>query len=324
MSIDLSQIKAPQVLETVTIKDILKDLISEFEKNIEGKNISSDIKDPNSHTLMIFESIAYQIYHTRAAVNEGARQCMLAYATGENLKNLVALFGEKKESKLVNGKEVFESDESLRRRALLKLDAPSTAGTSQAYSYHAFKVGGSDLSDVLSYTKKEEPWKSFITILGNRNFYESASDGKKLDALFLRVKDCLNSPSIRPLTDFVHVQLAEKIDVTIEAVITISSGVDQEILKREIFKRFEDFKMKSHKIGQSITLSSLHSVFHLNDFKTNGYSLNVLDVQIIADNLTPIQPILISKNQFPLVNLKVKDDKNFEAIRFVTPQGESI
>lgn len=153
------------------------------------------------------------------------------------------LLNAKQESKFSGGSDA-ESDEALRKRALLSLKRFSTAGSKGAYEYHAYSANA-----------KVEDVSVKNGGAGIVNVYIK-SDGS--DAVLDDVRKALNDEKARPLTDLVNVANANVIETKIKAVVELvdlsNQGMVDKIIKSEIKKSF--------KIGEDLNLSYLYRCLH--------------------------------------------------------------
>lgn len=153
------------------------------------------------------------------------------------------LLNAKQESKFSGGSDA-ESDEALRKRALLSLKRFSTAGSKGAYEYHAYSANA-----------KVEDVSVKNGGAGIVNVYIK-SDGS--DAVLNDVRKALNDEKARPLTDLVNVANANVIEARIKAVVELvdlsNQGMVDKIIKSEIKNSF--------KIGEDLNLSYLYRCIH--------------------------------------------------------------
>ncbi|MDE0109900.1 MAG: baseplate J/gp47 family protein [Bryobacterales bacterium] len=168
----------------------------------------------------------------RRRVNDGAEACMLPRATGTDLENLVALFGLKRETVIEADPDadppveaVMESDERLRRRALLWPASISTAGPESAYRFHALNADPR-VKDV--HVASPAPGSLAITILAA--IIDPADTGAAPQALLDTVKAALSEETVRPMGDILAVRSADIVDYRIEATLQVGSGPDSAVV----------------------------------------------------------------------------------------------
>lgn len=110
-----------------------------------------------------------------------------------------------------------EDDEHLRERIMLAPEAFSVAGSKLAYRYHALSASPS-IVDV--HVWSPEPGVVSLVVL--------TEDGVPSPALLAVVEAYLSGEKIRPLTDTVKVSGPEKIDLDLEAELTLYTWADEE------------------------------------------------------------------------------------------------
>lgn len=154
------------------------------------------------------------------------------------------LLNAKQESKFSGGSDE-ESDEALRKRALLSLKRFSTAGSKGAYEYHSYSANA-----------KVEDVSVKNGGAGIVNVYIKSSD--RSDAVLDDVRSALNDEKARPLTDLVNVANAGVIETKIKAVVELENlsnqGAIDGLIKSEVKKSF--------KIGEDLNLSYLYRCLH--------------------------------------------------------------
>lgn len=91
--IDLSQLPAPQIVETLDYETIRRRMCEKLEQLLPGWTAADLEADP---AVKILEVAAYRELLMRQRVNEAAKAVMLAFATGSDLDQLVAFPGVKR------------------------------------------------------------------------------------------------------------------------------------------------------------------------------------------------------------------------------------
>ncbi len=249
-TIDLSKLPAPSVVEDISYDVIFSEILT----SLTTLDSSFDAILPSDPAYKILEVVAYREVFLRAKFNESARQCFLAYATDSNLEQIAALFGV---SRLED-----ESDDSLRSRTQLSLEAVTTAGSVNSYIFHASAVLG--VADVS--IQSPASGDVLVTIYSSLTLADYDDDQELLDdantVLLASVEEALNAQDVRPLTDNVTVQHAEVIDYEIEATVTTQTGVDQEVVQLNALDALSEYVTNNKRIGADITISGIHAALH--------------------------------------------------------------
>ena len=255
-AVDLSQVPAPDVIETVDFEAILADMLADLQA-----------RDPSFTALLesdpaykILQVAAYRETLLRQRINEAGRAVMLAYATGADLDNLAALLGVTRlvldpgnPDALPPVPPTMESDADFRRRTTLALEGFSTAGPRGAYLFHAISASPS-VAD--AGVDSPAPGVVRVSVL-SRN-----GDGSASSALLSAVTAALNAESVRPLTDTVQVQSAQIVPYQVEATLYFLSGPDSSVVMARAEAAIADHVASLRKVGRDVTLSGIYAALH--------------------------------------------------------------
>ncbi|MFM2090898.1 MAG: hypothetical protein RLZZ127_1387, partial [Planctomycetota bacterium] len=254
-SIDLSQIPFPGVVESLSFETILAAMLADLQARDSAFTALVE-SDP---AYKILEVAAYREFLIRQRVNDAAKACMLAYATGSDLENLGGLFGVTRlvldpgnPSAIPPVPPTYESDDALRSRIQLSLEGLSTAGPADAYRFHALSVSG--VKDV-SVTSPS-PGQVLVSVLS------ATGDGTASPALVAAVEAALSAQDVRPLTDQVEVQGATITPFTVEAELYLYAGPDQEVVRQDAIAAVNAYVTANHRPGRDIVLSGLYAALH--------------------------------------------------------------
>ena len=270
-AINLSELPFPNVVEKLDYEAVFSDILSDFKsRDPEYNNITEG--DP---AYKILQVAAYREILIRQRVNNSAKAVMLGYAKNDDLDNLVANFNV--ERLMIDEGEpeafppipaTYESDDELRRRALLAWEAQNTAGASGSYLFFALSADpdvkdastrGPELTEQdgdLVSTNGILPGQVLVSILSRTG--NGAAPTETLSA----VQGTLNKDDIRPLTDYVTVQSAEVREYTIEAELTLYPGPDGNVVRQAAIDTTQKYVDENHKLGRDITLSGIYSALH--------------------------------------------------------------
>lgn len=251
--IDLSQIAAPDVVESLDVETIFGDMkkaLGQYDKNlIDGLTDS----DPAFKVLQV---AAYREMVLRQRVNDAAKSVMLAYAQGSDLDNLGALYGVERlmtdpgdSSAVPPVAPTYEADNDFRSRIQLSLDGLSVAGPAGAYRYHAMSASGEVLD---AKAISPSAGKVMVTVL-SRN-----GSGTAEKSLLNTVNAAVSAEDTRPLTDQVTVESASIVNYTIEATLYLYAGPDSSVVMAAARKAAESYASARHLIGQDVTLSGVY------------------------------------------------------------------
>ncbi len=232
--IDFSKIPVPDIVEALDFEGVLADIVADFRTRFPEFDALVE-SDP---AIKLMEAFAYRETLLRARINDAARACMIASATGADLDNIAANFGV--------ARKTDESDADLRARTILAIEASATAGSRNAYTYHAMSVDGTEDVSVTSPT----PGLVHVHVLAK----ESVADES---ALCASVAAVLNAETVRPLTDTVEVYPAIKNEFAIAGTLIVDGSLDVELVAANAHAALEEFVRSRKRLGQSISLTAL-------------------------------------------------------------------
>lgn len=258
-AVNLSRLPFPAVVEVISFEAIVAaakaQLVAEVsaEDADAGAALAQALQLASEPLVKLIEIFAYRETMLRQRVNDAARAVTLAYAVGSDLDHLVALLGVERlvlqpasDDGLVA--EVLESDEALRRRALLAPEAFSVAGPEGAYVFHALEASG----DVLDASATSPgPGIVLVTVLSRLD------NGVPSPELLAAVEAKVSAEDVRPLTDQVIVAAAEIIDYAITAELTTFAGPDSQVVLEEARRRVEAYRDACFRLGRDATRSGI-------------------------------------------------------------------
>lgn len=255
-AIDLSQLPAPDVVETLDFETIFAAMLADLQAR--DSSFTALVESDPVYKLM--EVAAYRELIIRQRVNEACRAMMLAYSTGADLENLAGLFGvtrlvldEGDPDAVPPVDPTYESDADFRKRITLSLEGFSTAGPSGAYIYHALSADGT-VRDASATSP--EPGEVLVCILS------SEGDGTASEELISTVEAALTAEDVRPLCDNVVVQSAEIVPYSIEATLHFYSGPDSATVLASAQAAAEAYALDQHRLGRDITISGIYAALH--------------------------------------------------------------
>ncbi|WP_178860846.1 baseplate assembly protein [Thiomicrorhabdus cannonii] len=255
-AVDLSKLPAPSVVETLSFEQVFAEMLADLQARSDTFTALVE-SDP---VYKVLEVAAYRELLIRQRVNEAARSVMLAYALGNDLDNLGALFGV---SRLVidAGDETatppvlptYEADADFRYRIQLSLEGYSTAGPEGAYVFHALSADGAVLD---ASATSPSPGEVVVTVLSR------TGDGTADQALLDTVNAVLSAEDVRPLTDSVTVQSATIVNYTIEATLHFYAGPGSDEVLAQAQAAVETYAANQHRLGLDVTLSGIYAALH--------------------------------------------------------------
>lgn len=255
-AIDISQLPAPTVVETLDYESVLAALQADFTARYPAFTAALE----SEPVLKLLEVAAWRELIVRGRVNDAARACLLAYALGPDLDHLAALYGVQRllldagdATAVPPVPPTYESDTRLRARTQLALEGFSTAGPAGAYEFWAFSADAHVL-DVS--VQSPVPGQVLVTVLS------SEGDGTPATELLAAVNSTLTAEDVRPLCDQVVVQGATVVPYVVTAALTTYPGPDASVIRQAAETAARAYVDAHHRLGHDITLSGLYAALH--------------------------------------------------------------
>ncbi|MBI3143823.1 MAG: baseplate J/gp47 family protein [Pseudogulbenkiania sp.] len=256
MTIDLTQLPAPAVVEDLDFETIYAGKLARFQSLYPDYTAALE-SDP---VVKLLELSAYDEMMYRARVNDAARATMLAYATGTDLDNRAADYGV---SRLLitpadpdatpPTEAAWEDDDRLRYRCQMALEGLSVAGSSDAYEYHALTA-----SALVAGVQVDSPTPGIVRI----TVLAAGASGIPDAALLGAVQSALSGKRVRPLTDTVQVRAAEIVTYRIRATLTLSDGPDPEPVLAAANAAAGSMAVTHRKLASGVPLSAVYAALH--------------------------------------------------------------
>lgn len=259
MTMDLSQLPAPQVLEDLDYESVYQADLETF-RDFMGDNWDALLEsDP---VTKLIEVGAYRKVLNRARINDAAKALLLAYASGSDLDQLA---GNVSLQRLVIQAEdlqavppvpaVLEADDALRERVQLVYEGLTTAGPRNSYILHARNASGL-VADATA--ESPAPAEVVVTVLGLEG------DGAAPPELLETVRQYLNDDDVRPVADRVTVQSAEILPYRIDAVVYMAgTGPENEALLSECERRLAAWINPRRRLGLEVSRSGVDAQLHI-------------------------------------------------------------
>lgn len=254
-AINLSRLTPPEVIESLSVEQILKELIA-YHEELDPAFTAPLASDP---VYKIFEANAYRELLLRQRINEAAQAVLVAYATGTDLDHLAASIPL--ERKLLDAGDpdaspprppAYESDDEFRKRIVMAPEGFSTAGPEGAYIFHALSVVG--VKD--AHPHSPAPVDVELYILGKDG--NGIPSQELLDAVSKAF-----SKEVRPFTDRLKVLPANVQEYEVNATLTILPGPSAEKVLAEARKNLEKYVEESHSLGTCIAKSGIDAALHI-------------------------------------------------------------
>lgn len=290
--IDLNNLPFPKVVEELDFETLLlkrkATFIARFETEEEQQLWRERLQYESEPVVKLLEENAYLELLLRSRVNEAAKSVMLAFATGSDLDQLGALLGVSRllirEEDLSQNPPIlaeYETDERFRLRIQMSLEGLNTAGASGSYLYHTLSASPFVQDAHIGSTK---PGQVDVTVLASLDYGNDENQGEADETLLNLVNAALNAENVRPLTDTVNVQKAERVNYQIQATLTLYPSTLESVVLNMAQQAINAYSEKQFKLGLDITLSGIYAALHQE---------GVQNVKL----LEPTQDLIISPTQ---------------------------
>lgn len=262
--IDLSQLPAPDVVETLDYETLLAErkatLISLYPAEQQDA-IARTLTLESEPVVKLLQENAYREVILRQRVNEAAKAVMVAYAVDGDLDQLGANNGVTRltitaadETAIPPVAAVMESNDDFRARIAAAFEGLSVAGPTGAYEYHAKSADGrvADASAI-----SPSPAVVTITVLSREG------DGTAAAGLLSIVDAAVNDEDVRPVADRVTVQSAKIVEYEIVAELYIYPGPEAEPVRAASDAKLAAYVSAQRRLGRDIRLSALYAAMHV-------------------------------------------------------------
>lgn len=262
--IDLSQLPAPDVVETLDFETILAErkatLISLYPED-EQEAVARTLTLESEPLVKYLEENAYREVILRQRINEAAQAGMVAYAIKNDLDQLAAnnnverlVITAADDTQIPPVEAVMESDSDLRQRIPAAFEGMSVAGPTGAYEFHALSADGrvADASAI-----SPAPAEVIVTVMSRDG------DGSAPDELLKIVSDALNEDDVRPVGDRLTVLSAEIVNYAVEAVLYVYPGPATEPILAAAKVKLATYINEQRRLGRDIRRSALYAALHV-------------------------------------------------------------
>lgn len=255
-TVNLSEIQAPDVVETLDYEAILAAMLADLQARDPVFNALVE-SDP---AYKILEIAAYREVLLRQRVNDAAKAVMLAFATGADLDQIGANFGLQRleidpgdPAAIPPVPPTMEPDADFRSRIQLSFEGYTTAGSEGSYVFHGLGADG-DVKDIQAVSP--EPGDVTVYVLSRTGTGAASQD------LINKVNAALNAEKVRPMTDRVTVLSSSIVNYTITAELIMYPGPDHEVVRQASLAAVTEYAETQRRIGYDITMSGLYAALH--------------------------------------------------------------
>ena len=272
VDIDLKSLPPPDAVVVPDFEALLAerkaDIVARFSARVDDPALVADLEAVlglESEPLTIdAETGAYRETLVFARINDAVRAVLLATSTGADLDNLVARLGLVRMTAPANPSAIpptlayRESDDDLKRRYVLALEAFSTAGPYGAYLFHTLSAHP-HVKDAGIYGPEHvfvDPGHARIVVLSRIG--TGVPTQQVLDAVYNK----LSPRDMRPLTDYVDVVAATVTQYAIVCHLEIPPGPDPSVVVAAAEAELAKYAAARHMVGAIVADSGLDAAAH--------------------------------------------------------------
>lgn len=217
----------------------------------------------NNGTTKLIEEVAWRVTLAQQHYNDAVRAVMLASTWGPYLEHRAAEFGLTRRviepgnpSATPPIPPVYETDDSLRRRRQMAIEAISTAGPYGAYIWWA-ESAHPQVKSVAVYGPESglvDPGEVLVVVLDRRG--DGTPDQQVLDAVYAK----LSPKDVRPLTEaLVQVEPADIVAYAVDVTIHVLPGPDNDLVRGRALERVSAHVADRHRIGAPVTRAGIEA-----------------------------------------------------------------
>lgn len=306
MTIDLSLLPAPEVLESIDFEDLYQEVLAKFRLDM-GDNWTAQLEsDP---VVKLLELVAYQKLLSRARINDAAKASLLAYARGTDLDNRAADYGvtrltitEADPDAIPAVAAVMEKDDALLYRTQLSLEGLSVAGSRGAYEFHGLTASANVESvsvdsptfvaaDVSDAVRALLPAGAIVLVCDYTAGLANPLPGDVSLAVLPRVSSdvpgallvstvqkALSADDVRPITDRPRSQLGQPSNFSVKATLEIQDGPSKEVVVATAKTALAVAVAKARDLEGEMSLSAIYAALHVTGVRRVVLTQPVADV----------------------------------------------
>lgn len=264
VSPNLAGLAPPPAVENLDFETILAARVADLSTRAVAAGLTDvpGVLALDSEPLTIAEQTnSYFELLMRTRINDAVRANLIATATGADLDHLAATFYGV-ERLLISAEDdtttpitaaVYEDDDTFRERALLSMEARSTAGPEGGYIYFALQAD-SNVLDAACYSEDDGAvYADGTSVLAPEVLVlvlSRTGSGAASGALLATVKSALSPEEIRPIGDKVTVEAASVSEYSVVGVVRYAPGADPSVIVAQATASMQNYTTSRHAIGR--------------------------------------------------------------------------
>lgn len=275
MTVDLSSLPAPEVIETIVFEAIVAEIKADLVARYPA---IADVIDLESEpAVKLIEAFAYRELLLRARYNDEARALTLAWAAGNDLDHIGATYYQEARLTVTPADNttipptpaVMETDTDYRQRLALKPESWSTAGPRDAFRFHALSADG-QIKDASVTSPQGGTTQIYILT--------RTGTGIPTPTQLATVSGAVNGETVRPLSEEVLVSAPTIVNYALDLSLTLFAGPSTELVTAAVQAALVQFAAASHRLDNDIIRSAIDAAAHVDGVKKVTINSPVADV----------------------------------------------
>lgn len=259
MTVDLSSLPAPDVIETLSFEAILAEHKADLVER--HPDIEETIDLESEPALKLLEVGSYRELKLRARYNDEARALLLAHAVDADLDHIGATYYQEKRLTVTAADTsttpptaaVMETNDDYRNRLALKPESYSVAGPRDAFKFHALSADGQVKSVSVD---SPFPGTTHVYILSR------TGNGVPDATLLATVNAALSDETIRPLSEEVAAIAGSVITYVLDIGLILYTGASSEVALPAANTALTTYSAAHHLLDKDIIRSAIDAAAH--------------------------------------------------------------
>ncbi|CAH9055071.1 hypothetical protein PSECIP111951_01166 [Pseudoalteromonas holothuriae] len=274
--LDMSKVPLPDTITELDFEQILSQLKNKLLEHYPQYQEALSFESEPMQVML--EMLAYQQLLFDGKLNDAIKGNMLASATGNDLDAIAARYNVDRQDK--------ESDERFRRRTQMVFEGLNTAGSKQAYQFHALSADPR-VKDV--YVTSPEPCDIHLTILSHEQNGEPSDDLlktlKQHFGLLPTGNIAKEASKVRPLGDRVTITGPDIKHFYLAVSINIAPGPAASVVEHTVKAALAQYLAQQTLLGRDINHMGLFAALNQPGVESGQIISPIGDISIGANQV---------------------------------------
>ncbi|MCF6435235.1 baseplate J/gp47 family protein [Pseudoalteromonas sp. MMG022] len=283
--LDMSKVPLPDTITELdfeqTLSQLKERLLSHYPQYAEALSFESEPMQ------VMLEMLAYQQLLFDGKLNDAIKGNMLASATGNDLDAIAARYNLARQDS--------ETDERFKRRIQMVFEGLNTAGSKQAYQFHALSADAR-VKDV--YVLSPEPCDIHLTILSHEQ------NGEPSDELLNTLRNHFgldadgsiskHASKVRPLGDRLTITGPTVKPFSLDVAIEIAPGPAASVVEQTVKAALSQYLAQQSLLGRDISQMGLFAALNQPGVESGRIINPNTDIHIAANEVAVCTGITVS------------------------------